>query len=99
MKKILVTGGSGLVGTHLQDILPDAIYLCSKDCDLTDINDVDNLIHKHKPDIVIHLAARVGGILDNLKYPVDYLEQNVLMNTNLLSTCHKFKYMYLSRYC
>tara|TARA_R100000426_G_scaffold65896_1_gene45933 strand:- start:3060 stop:3977 length:918 start_codon:yes stop_codon:yes gene_type:complete len=90
MKKILVTGGSGLVGKHLQDILPEATYLCSNDCNLTDINAVDNLISQHKPDIVIHLAARVGGILDNLKYPVDYLEQNVLMNTNLLSTCHKY---------
>lgn len=90
MKKILVTGGSGLVGQHLHDILPDAIYLSSKDCDLTDINCVDRMISKHKPDVVIHLAARVGGIFDNLKYPVEYLEQNVLMNTNLLSVCHKY---------
>jgi GDP-L-fucose synthase len=89
MKKILVTGGSGLVGRYLQEMLPDAIYLSSKDCDLTDINCVDKLMFKHQPDIVIHLAARVGGILDNVQYPVEYLEQNVLMNTNLLSVCHK----------
>lgn len=89
MKKILVTGGSGLVGKHLQDILPDAIYLSSADCDLTDITCVDSLLSYHKPDVVVHLAARVGGILDNLKFPVEYLEQNVMMNTNLLNMCHK----------
>ena len=89
MNKILITGGSGLVGQHLKELIPDAVYLSSKDCDLTDINCVDSTIKIHKPDIVIHLAARVGGILDNVKYPVEYLEQNVLMNTNLLSVCHK----------
>ena len=89
MKKILVTGGTGLVGRHLQEILPDAIYLSSKDCNLTDINCVSNLMNKYQPDIVIHLAARVGGILDNVRYPVEYLEQNVMMNTNILNQCHK----------
>ena len=38
MSKIIVTGGSGLVGKHLKEILPNAIYLSSKDCDLTDIS-------------------------------------------------------------
>ena len=89
MKKILVTGGTGLVGRQLQEILPDVIYLSSKDCDLTDINCVGGLMSKHQPDVVIHLAARVGGILDNVRYPVEYLEQNVMMNTNILNQCHK----------
>ena len=47
MKKILVTGGTGLVGRQLQEILPDVIYLSSKDCDLTDINCVGGLMSKH----------------------------------------------------
>ena len=38
---ILVTGGSGLVGKHLKDILPDAIYMSSGDCDLRDSKQVD----------------------------------------------------------
>ena len=37
-----------------------------------------------RPIMVIHLAARVGGILDNIEHPVDYLEENILMNTNIL---------------
>jgi len=89
--KILVTGGSGLVGKHLQDILPDAIYVSSKDCDLTQNYDVHRLMYKERPEIVIHLASRVGGILDNINYPVDYLEENIMINTNVLRKCHQFK--------
>ena len=88
--KILVTGGNGLVGKHLQDILPEATYISSKDYDLTESYNAHRLMYKERPDVVIHLAARVGGILDNINYPVDYLEQNVLINTNLLKHCHQF---------
>ena len=88
--KILVTGGNGLVGKHLQDILPDAIYVSSKDYDLTQSYQVHRLMYKERPDVVIHLAARVGGILDNITNPVDYLEQNILINTNVLKHCHQF---------
>ena len=88
--KILVTGGNGLVGKHLQDILPDAIYVSSKDCDLTQNYDVHLLMYKERPEIVIHLASRVGGILDNINYPVDYLEENIMINTNVLRKCHQF---------
>ena len=88
--KILVTGGSGLVGKHLNDILPEAIYISSKDYDLTDLQQVRNMMNEYKPNSVIHLAARVGGIVDNINYPVDYLEENVLMNTNVLKVCYEF---------
>ena len=90
MNNILVTGGSGLVGKHLKDVLPAAIYTSSKDFDLTDINRVHSMMDCFRPKIVIHLAARVGGIMDNVSYPVDYLEENILMNTNVLKKCHEF---------
>ena len=90
MKKILVTGGTGLVGNHLKDILPSAIYISSKDFDLTKIDEVYDMMNTYNPNIVIHLAARVGGILDNVKYPVNYLEENILMNTNVLKVCHEY---------
>ncbi len=80
MTKILVTGGSGLVGQHLKEILPDATYISSKDFDLTSVNDVKRLFQDNW-DHAIHLAARVGGILDNMTFPADFLEQNTLMNT------------------
>jgi GDP-L-fucose synthase len=88
--KILITGGSGLIGKHLKDILPEAIYISSKQYDLTDLQQVRNMMNKYKPTSVIHLAARVGGIMDNINYPVDYLEENVLMNTNVLKVSHEF---------
>lgn len=90
MKRILVTGGSGLVGKHLQEILPSATYLSSKDCDLTDIKMVRWMISSYTPDVVIHLAAKVGGIQDNIKYPADYFDDNVLMNTNILKVCKEY---------
>jgi len=88
--RIVVTGGSGLVGKHLQEILPDAFYLSSKDCDLTDIKKVRWMISSYTPDIVVHLAAKVGGIQDNLKYPADYFDDNVLINTNIVKVCKEY---------
>lgn len=79
--KILVTGGSGLVGNYLKLILPDAIYVSSKDYDLTNEQEVIKLFGDYKPNVVIHLAAKVGGIVDNINNPALYLDENVLMNT------------------
>jgi GDP-L-fucose synthase len=89
-KKVLVTGGSGMVGCSLRDIMPNAIYLSSKDCDLTDPISVDSLIKYHRPDVIIHLAAKVGGIIDNINKPAEYFDDNVIMNTLLLKATHKY---------
>lgn len=88
--KILVTGGSGLVGKHLRKILPDALYISSKDCDLRDQRQVYDLFETIKPTSVIHLAAKVGGIKDNIAKPAEYFEDNVLMNTNLLKVSYEY---------
>ncbi len=89
--KILVTGGSGLTGTSLKKILPDAFYVSSKDYDLTNELDVIKMFNDIKPKIVIHLAARVGGILDNMERPADYFTENILMNSLIV------KYSYLNK--
>lgn len=83
MDSILVTGGSGLVGSHLRELLPDASYISSSDFDLTKESDVESLFG-NKWDRVIHLAARVGGLLDNINFPAEFIEENLLMNTLLL---------------
>lgn len=88
--RIVVTGGSGLVGKNLKEILPDAIYLSSKDYDLTVETEVDRMYKTLKPDCVIHLAAKVGGIIDNIEHPASYFTDNVLMNTLLV----EYAYMY-----
>ena len=85
--KILITGGNGTVGKHLQAILPEAIYVDSKDFDLRDWLDTENLFETYKPDRVIHLAAKVGGIQDNINKPAEYFDDNILINTNVLKMC------------
>lgn len=87
--KILVTGGSGLVGYSLKKIKPEYIYLSSKDCDLTNYKNTYDLFKKHKPTHVIHLAAYVGGLYKNMKQKVDMLEKNTIMNINVLKICHE----------
>jgi len=84
MERIIVTGGSGMVGQFLKEIMPNAIYLSSSDCDLTDWSMVIKYWDNIKPTTVIHLAARVGGIFDNINHPAEFLEQNLLINTNVL---------------
>ena len=88
-KKILIVGGTGLVGKHLKDILPNADYVGSRPWNLLNVEKVDSMLSVFQPDVVINLAARVGGIMDNINYPVEYLEENTLMNTNLLRACHE----------
>jgi GDP-L-fucose synthase len=89
--KILVTGGTGLVGRNLQEILPEAYYVSSTDVNLTDYNSTYKLFNYYKPTHVIHLASKVGGILYNMKYPVEFFEHNLMMNINVLNCAHKFK--------
>jgi len=93
--KILVTGGTGLVGHGIQSICKEYdhefIFLSSKDCDLLDLKQVQNLFEKENPDFVIHLAACVGGLFKNMNYKVDMYEQNTLINYNVLKCCHIYK--------
>ncbi len=89
-KITLVTGGTGLVGNALQRIMPDAIYLSSKDCDLTDQRGVFDLFQKIKPEVVCNLSAHVGGIQENIKCPAEFFDDNVLMNTFVLRYAHEF---------
>ena len=78
---MLITGGSGLLGSALRKIIPNATYVSSKEYDLTLMSEVQRMYKKIKPSRVIHLAARVGGIFDNIHHPSDYFEENILMNT------------------
>ena len=86
---ILVTGGSGLIGTYLKEILPDATYVSSKDFNLINQEEVSLMFKKIKPTTVIHLAALVGGIHHNIQEPVKYFEENILMNTFMLRESFK----------
>jgi len=89
-KIILITGGSGLVGNALKKVIPDAIYVSSKDYDLTMQDEVIKMYKKITPTHVIHLAAKVGGLLDNMLHPSEYFEQNILMNTHIVKYAREY---------
>jgi GDP-L-fucose synthase len=82
---IVVTGGSGFLGRAVAAHLPDAVALSSKDLDLTDGRMVHEAFSDWRPEVVIHLAARVGGITANIAHQADFLVDNLRIDGNLLS--------------
>jgi len=94
-KLVLVTGGSGLVGCAIQKMAKEQgnernfVFLSSKMCDLRDENAVDLMFEKYSPQIVIHLAAMVGGLFKNERNNLMMLAENVAMNQNVLKSAHK----------
>lgn len=87
--RILITGGTGLVGRALVDALNsekfnNIISIGSRDCDLRDNVAVSQLLSKVAPDYVFHMAARVHGIGGNSRFKSDILVDNVLINTNVI---------------
>ncbi|KAK2162699.1 hypothetical protein LSH36_93g03041 [Paralvinella palmiformis] len=96
--RILVTGGSGLVGKAIQAVVEGGekrndeewFFITSKDADLTDTVQTKALFEKLKPTHVIHLAAMVGGLFRNLKYNLDFLRNNIKINDNVLHTSYEY---------
>jgi GDP-L-fucose synthase len=88
-KRITVTGGKGFLGSHLLKKLKD--YGCRHitiadrpEYDLTDIADIRRMYEETNPEIVIHLAAKVGGIGFNQEKPAELFYDNLIMGTQLL---------------
>jgi GDP-L-fucose synthase len=99
---VLVTGGSGLVGEAIKKVVADEVkkgsgggeefvFLSSKDGDLRDLEQTKKIFEKYKPTHVIHLAAFVGGLFKNMKYPVEFWHYNVAMNENIMKCSHSYK--------
>ena len=88
--EILITGGNGLVGTEFKKIYPSAKYISRKYFNLCVEEDVKKMFFVYKPKCVIHLAAKVNGILDNMNNQASFFDENILMNTLVL------KYSYLN---
>jgi GDP-L-fucose synthase len=91
--KILITGGSGLVGCAIKEISNnydhEFIFSNSKECNLLDYEKTLNYVKKMKPDVIIHLAAMVGGLYKNMNFPVEMYENNIIINLNVLKIAHK----------
>ena len=91
--KVLVTGGTGMVGTSfnsLQSPIHDFILVGSKDANLSSYEATLQMLENKKPDAVIHLAARVGGVKGNSDFVADFFSENILINTNVLNACNAY---------
>jgi GDP-L-fucose synthase len=87
MSKILVTGGSGLVGRCFSDTRFEKIS--SKHGDLRDPDFISRLFEFSNYEGIIHCAAKVGGIMGNMKNPGSYFFDNITMNTNIIEAARK----------
>ena len=106
MKKILLTGGSGLVGRNIQEHSSadkwEILTPSRKELDLTDLSSVSQWVKNHQPDIIIHAAGLVGGIKANIQDPVKFLDVNVSMGRNIIMVardCNVTKLINLGSSC
>lgn len=98
---VLVTGGTGLVGSAIQWAIHNIsgtfgkeqnenwVFLSSKDADLRIYDETKSVFNKYKPEKVIHLSARVGGVFENSLRMADFVRDNLYIDQNVLRVCHE----------
>jgi GDP-L-fucose synthase len=93
-QRIVVTGGSGFLGRHLVQRLRsagcDRVFVPrSAEFDLSQEEAVRRLLNQQRPEVVIHLAALVGGIGANRANPGTFLYKNLIMGTQLIEQSYR----------
>jgi GDP-L-fucose synthase len=84
MKKILVTGGNGLVGSSITSDVK-----IGKEYDLRNSDETNKMFDIHKPTHVIHCAGKVGGVGGNMNHKGEYFYDNIMINTNVIEGARK----------
>ena len=80
MSKLLVTGGTGLVGSAIST----GTKLSSQDANLTIWDETYGIIREESPDNIIHCAGRVGGLGSNMNHKGEFFYDNIMINTNVI---------------
>ncbi|MCK4659531.1 MAG: GDP-L-fucose synthase [Phycisphaerae bacterium] len=88
-RRIVVTGGGGFLGSYVLDKLRGRGATCvlaprSAEYDLTRADDVRRMYDTLRPEVVIHLAAVVGGIGANRRHPGEFFYKNLVMGAQLI---------------
>ena len=88
-KRICVTGGAGFLGSFIQESLKkrgvtDIFIPLRKQYDLIEVSDIRRMLSDAKPDVIIHLAANVGGIGANMEHPAEVFYDNLMMGVQLI---------------
>lgn len=103
---IVVLGSRGLVGSalcrHLASKSVSFLPATRELIDVTDPKSINEFFELHRPSVVIAAAAKVGGLMANYEFPVEFLTQNVLSQTYLMEASHKFdveKFIFLGSSC
>ena len=93
-KKIFIAGHRGMVGTSLTKFFKrkkfgKLITINRSRLNLENYNQVEKFIRRKKPDIIINCVGRVGGIMANSTYPIEFLYENILIQLNLIKSAYK----------
>jgi GDP-L-fucose synthase len=84
MRKLLVTGGNGLVGSSITSNVK-----IGKQYDLRNTEETNKMFEYYKPTHVIHCAGKVGGVGGNMNHKGEYFYDNIMINTNVIEGARK----------
>ena len=92
IKKILIFGGNGLVGSSCSRVLGKSEYYevfesTRSDTNLFSLKETSKTINEISPDVIINAAAKVGGILANNNFRTEFIIENLKININIFESC------------